>query len=210
MAKQYINKDYPVYFSYAHNSSKPGCEHISDCVDAIRQELEAQNVEYRIDRRDVDPGNRITDFMKEIGWNSEVVVLVFSDKYFRSLHCMYEFVQIKKALKKNPNKLLLCIKSGDINLSDTNYTMELEDYWKIQKNEYEKIDFHRLRNHSETEIAAHDNGFYLDDIRDLHSFFSTYIYYNANRIDYTKFVDDIIEHFKSPTRPTIKKSPTIR
>jgi len=117
-----INKGRPVYFSYARSSSKkPEWEHLSDCVDAILKQLEDQNIEYRLDKRDIGAGGRISDFEKEIGWNSEVVVLVFSDKYFRSMHCMYEFVQIKNALKKYPNKRLLCIKSGDFNLSDSNY-----------------------------------------------------------------------------------------
>ena len=84
-----VNQGRPVYFSYARNSTKqPGWEHISDCVDAILKELEAQNIEYRLDKRDIGAGDRISDFEKEIGWNSEVVVLVFSDKYFRSMHCM--------------------------------------------------------------------------------------------------------------------------
>ena len=103
-----INKGRPVYFSYARNSTKkPGWEHISDCVDAILKEFDAQNIEYRLDKRDIGAGDRISDFEREIGWNSEVVVLVFSDKYFRSMHCMYELVQIKKALKKYYAKIAL-------------------------------------------------------------------------------------------------------
>lgn len=63
-----INKGRPVYFSYARNSTKkPGWEHISDCVDAILKEFDAQNIEYRLDKRDIGAGGRISDFEKEIG-----------------------------------------------------------------------------------------------------------------------------------------------
>ena len=59
---------------------------------------------------------------------------------------MYEFVQIRSALKKYPKKRLLCVKSGDVDLSDPNYLLELEHYWGNIKEEYETIEFHHLRN----------------------------------------------------------------
>ena len=191
-----INKGRPVYFSYARNSSKkPGWEHISDCVDAILKQLEDQNIEYRLDTRDIGAGDRISDFEKEIGWNSEVVVLVFSDKYFRSMHCMYELVQIKKALKKYPNKRLLCIKSGDFKLSDSNYIYELEHYWGDVKQEYEEIERHKSREHSGIEKAAFENGFYFDDILGLYPFFSALNYSYATNNDWSGFVADIKKYY---------------
>lgn len=191
-----INVGRPVYFSYARNSNKkPGWEHISDCVDAILKEFEAQNIEYRLDKRDIGAGDRISDFEKEIGWNSEVVVLVFSDKYFRSMHCMYEFVQIKKALKKYPNKRLLCVKSGDFNLSDSNYIYELEHYWGDMKQEYEEVERHHSREHSGIENAAFENGFYFDDILGLYPFFSALNYSYASNEDWSGFVADIKKYY---------------
>ena len=196
-----INKGRPVYFSYARNShKKPEWEHISDCVDAILKEFEAQNIEYRLDKRDIGAGDRISDFEKEIGWNSEVVVLVFSDKYFRSMHCMYEFVQIKKALKKYPNKRLLCVKSGDFNLSDSNYIYELEHYWGDVKQEYELIERHHTREHSGTEKAAFENGFYFDDILGLYPFFSALNYSYATNEDWSGFVVDIKKFYAETSK----------
>lgn len=191
-----INKGRPVYFSYARNSTKkPGWEHISDCVDAILKEFDAQNIEYRLDKRDIGAGDRISDFEREIGWNSEVVVLVFSDKYFRSMHCMYELVQIKKALKKYPNKRLLCVKSGDFNLSDSNYVYELEHYWGDVKQEYEEIERHHSREHSGIEKAAFENGFYFDDILGLYPFFSALNYSYSTNTDWSGFVADIKQYY---------------
>lgn len=195
-----INEGRPVYFSYARNSNKrPEWEHISDCVDKLLGTLDANNIEYRLDKRDIGAGDRITDFEKEIGWKSEVVVLVFSDKYFRSMHCMYEFVQIKKSLSIFPNKRLLCIKSGDMDLSDIKYIMELERFWGNMKQDYEAIEYHRLRAHSGTEKAAFENGFYMEDIRNLYSFFSAINYANAKNEDWSDFVDDIKKYYiKNP------------
>jgi hypothetical protein len=202
-----INKGRPVYFSYARNSSrKPEWETISDCVDKLLDQFDAENIEYRLDKRDIGAGDRISDFEKEIGMKSEVVVLVFSDKYFRSMHCMYEFVQIKKSLQSFPNKRLFCIKSGDFNLADIKYIMDLEHYWGDMRQDYEAIEYHRLRAHSGTEKAACENGFYMDDIRNLYSFFSAINYVNANTGDWSSFIKDIKKYYiQNPEPPTLCK-----
>lgn len=203
-----INQGRPVYFSYARNSSrKPEWEHISDSVETLLETMTANHLEYRVDIKDIGTGDKISKFEQEIGWNSEVVVIVFSDKYFRSMHCMYEFVQIKNALRQYPDKRLMCIKSGDFNLADINYIMELEDYWSDQKKEYEKIEYHRLRNHSGTEKAAWQNGFYLEEIRNLYSFFSAINYSNAASINYDNFVGDIVKYYKTTPKPDRTPNP---
>ena len=203
-----INQGRPVYFSYARNSSrKPEWEHISDCVDPLLNTLTVNGLEYRVDVKDIGMGDKISKFEEEIGWNSEVVVIIFSDKYFRSMHCMYEFVQIKRALETYPEKRLMCIKSGDFNLSDVNYISDLERYWGNQKFEYENIEYHRLREHSGTEIAAYENGFYLDDIRKLYSFFSAINYSNATSINYNGFVGDIVRYYKTTPKPKLTPKP---
>lgn len=203
-----INQGRPVYFSYARNSKrKPEWEHISDSVDTLLETMTAYNLEYRVDVKDIGMGDKISKFEEEIGWKSEVVVIIFSDKYFRSPHCMYEFVQIKNALQNYPEKRLMCIKSGDFNLADSNYIMDLEQFWVNQKNEYERIEFHRLRNHSGTEIAAHENGFYLEEIRNLYSFFSAINYSNAASINYDSFVGDIVKYYKTTPKPLLTPKP---
>ena len=208
MPTKCINEGRPVYFSYARNSSrKPEWEHISDCMEPLLEAFRANNIEYRLDKRDIGMGDRISNFENEIGWKSEVVVLVFSDKYFRSMHCMYEFKQIKNALQKYPEKRIMCIKSGDFDLSDTNYILELEHFWGEQKQEYERIEYHRLRKHSGTEQAAWQNGFYIDDIRELYSFFSAINYSNAQSIDYGSFLMEIVRYYTSTLKQEQKPKP---
>ena len=49
-----INKGRPVYFSYARNSSrKPEWETISDCVDKLLDQFDAENIEYRLDKTNI-------------------------------------------------------------------------------------------------------------------------------------------------------------
>ena len=196
-----INKGLPVCFSYAPNSDeKPEWEHIADCVDTLKQLFDAKNIEYLIDDTP-ESDTEISEFGKNIGkWNAKVYVLVFSDRYFRSFHCMYEFVQIKKALKNDPSKRLFCIKSGNFNLSDINYILDLEHFWGDQKQEYEESQYFHTREHTEVEQAAFVNGFYMSDIRSLYSFFSTLNYAYANNQNWDGFVNEIINCYTSPSK----------
>ena len=202
-----INKGRPVYFSYARNSNdKPEWRHISDCVDIIVEKFQQENIEYRLDVRDLSTGDRISGFEKEIGHKSETVVIVFSDRYFRSMHCMNELIQIQKSLKTNPNKRLLLIKCGDFNLADMHYIRDLAKFWTAKKNEYEEIKFHRIREFSSTEKAAEESGYFLDKIRELYSFFSSYNYFDASKGNWDNFVNDVIKYYKTTPQPETKSA----
>lgn len=186
-----VNKGRPVWISYAPNSDeKPEWNHIADCVEQLTAVFKEQNIEYRINETWGSTAD-ISDYEKSIGWESDVIVLVFSDRYFRSMHCMYEFVQIKKAIKQFPQKRLYCIKSGDFNLSDINYILDLEHFWGDQKQEYDEVSYHKTRPITNAEEEAHNNGFYMADVRSLYSFFSTLNYANANSQDWNEFAKEI-------------------
>ena len=195
-----INPGRPVWISYIGNSSEnPEWEHIADCVDTLVQLFKENGVEYCVN--DIpEEGDTISEFEKKIGMYSQEMVLVFSDRYFRSLHCMYQLVQIKKAIQKYPNKRLFCIKSGSFNLSDINYILDLEHFWGDQKQEYEEVSYHKTRTLKETEHAAHSNGFYMDDVRSLYSFFSTLNYANASSQDWNHLVKEIITCYTAPSK----------
>lgn len=189
-----INKGRPVYISYAGNSStKPEWEHIADGVEDLKAALEAEGIEYCI--RNLMMGDNLTDFERQIG-EAEVVVLVFSDKYFRTEHCMYEFVEIKRSILKHPDKKLLCIKSGTFDLADVNYILDLEHFWGNESQKYKEREYHQMRQHTEQEKSANDNGFYIDDIRKLYSFFSSINYLNMAVVNWKDFVSDISEYYK--------------
>ncbi|MBQ4407380.1 MAG: hypothetical protein II852_10260 [Bacteroidales bacterium] len=195
-----VNKGKPVWFSYAPNSDEnPEWSHIADCVEQLTDIFKAQNIEYCINGT-WGSNASISEYEKNIGWKSDVIVLVFSDRYFRSLHCMYEFVQIKNAIKENPQKRLFCIKSGDFNLSDINYILDLEHFWGDQKQEYDEVSYHKTRPITNAEEEAHNNGFYMDDIRSLYSFFSTLNYANAHSQDWNDFAKEIADSYTSVSK----------
>ena len=95
----------------------------------------------------------------------------------------------------------MCIKSGDFDLSDPDYIMDLDDFWRAEKQKYEKIEFHCLREHSGVEKAAFQNCFYFEDIRNLYTFFSAINYQNASSINYDTFLGDIAKYFTTTPKP---------
>ena len=189
----YINEGRPIYITYARNDEKhPGWEHISDIKDKVVSALRANNLDVYDDDGDIKAGDSITEFEKEIGY-SEFTILVFSDKYFRSHHCMYEYAQIKKAVDEGKKKKLICIKSGSCKLDNVRYIDELRDYWAEYAAERTKIQYKRTRNLTPIENAAKDNDYYADYIGDLYTFFSNQKYLNADNLD----VDILVSDFKS-------------
>ena len=120
-----VNHGRPVWLSFVGEGNQNNV--LPECVGKIVQLFEKYHIEYCIDNT-AESSPDISTFDKKIGWASSVIVLVFSDSYFRSFHCMYEFVQIKNAIKKHPGKRLFCVKGDDNNLSDINYILDLERF----------------------------------------------------------------------------------
>lgn len=194
MAK-YINEGRPIYITYARNGKNPGWEHISDIEPIIVEALRHNNIDVYDDEGDLKPGGKITAFEEEIA-RSEFTILIFSDKYFRSHHCMYEFAQIKNAIKKGikQSENLICIKSGNCKLDDANYIEELRDYWADYAAEKAKIKYKRTRYLTPIEVAAEENGYYANYISDLYAFFNNQKYLYA---DNPNLINDIVDTFKS-------------
>ena len=191
----YINEGRPIYITYARNGKNPGWEHISDIEPIIVEALRHNNIDVYDDEGDLKPGGKITAFEEAIG-HSEFTILIFSDKYFRSHHCMYEFAQIKKAIEEGikQSENLICIKSGNCKLDDATYIEELRDYWADYAAEKTKIKYKRTRYFTPIEVAAEENGYYADYISDLYAFFNNQKYLYA---DNPNLINDIVNTFKS-------------
>ena len=187
----YINDGRPIYITYARNGNNPGWEHIADIKDKIATQFRQNNIDVYDDDGDLKTGDSITEFETEIG-DSEFTILIFSDKYFRSPHCMYEFVQVLDAYNKGNKRKLVCIKSGDCNLKDNRYLDDLKKYWVEYGGERYKDE---LAGMALTPIQkeAKNNRYYVDYLKELYPFFSKCKYENAETLD----IDALINDFKA-------------
>lgn len=166
---KYINDDAPIYITYARSDSKhPGWEHIDDVVDLIKERFVEEKIQYSIDTEDIDAGDTISSFEKAIG-EKPYTILVYSDKYFHSWHCMYELAEIRK--NKDKKKGFVYINADNIDLTDK-YLSDLEDFWDANGTKIAKIRRHNTRKLTDIESEAEKHNYYIDNILDLKSFFS--------------------------------------
>lgn len=165
----YINEGKPIYITYARNDEKhPGWEHIQDVVDIIIKKFREERIQYSIDTEDIEAGDSISAFEKEIG-EKPYTILVYSDKYFHSWHCMFELAEIKKNRDKKNGFIYINADNTDLN---DRYISELEHYWDQRELELRPIKRHRSRQLTGIEKAADDYNYYIDDILGLKAFFS--------------------------------------
>lgn len=97
---QYINPNFPVYFSYAGNNDASECD-LEASVKQLRELFDREHIyylDYQVEGRSAfEPGKTYAKSEEEIG-NGEFIVVVLSDKYINlnyngktTLHCMYEW-----------------------------------------------------------------------------------------------------------------------
>ncbi len=78
-----------VYISYKHN------EATNNHVEAIINGLKANRIDYSIDKEHVGYRDSIRKYEEEIGQGARIIVIITND-YLESPHCMYELTQIWK------------------------------------------------------------------------------------------------------------------
>ena len=94
MEKKYINKDNHVYFSYAWADG----EHpdIEEDVDKLCKILDDNNIKYKRDKENLcDYRSNIQESEEKIGGGSAIIVVI-SEKYLKSEHCMNEWHLIRE------------------------------------------------------------------------------------------------------------------
>lgn len=202
MAKNYLNSDNPVYFTYSRNSvEKAEWKSIADVVDDLLKTFCKENIKYSVDKEDIKVGDKISAYEHEIG-DAKYVIIILSDRYFYRYHCMFELCNI---LKNTEGKTIKYIKSGNFNIQSLEYRKKIKDYWVQQKALIEnRIATYRNPDISLLEQSAIDNGFYLDFIDQLSKLFRDVSYENADNIRlgllgsnprHTQFVDEIKRDF---------------
>ncbi|MBQ1697209.1 MAG: toll/interleukin-1 receptor domain-containing protein, partial [Bacteroidales bacterium] len=202
MAKNYLNSDNPVYFTYSRNSNeKAEWKSIADVVDDLLKTFRKENIKYSVDKEDIKVGDKISAYEHEIG-DAKYVIIILSDRYFYRYHCMFELSNI---LKNTEGKTIKYIKSGNFNIQSLEYRKKIKDYWVQQKALIEnRIATYINPDISLLEQSAIDNGFYLDFIDRLSKLFRDVSYENADNIRlgllgsnprHTQFVDEIKRDF---------------
>lgn len=96
--------------------------------------LETNHIDYIRDEKNCGYGDDIIEFEKEIGKADNVLIMV-SEKYFFSRNCMFELALIMKDSRFGKNRLW--VSADDFSRKD-DYFRSIYDYWKAEKERYEK------------------------------------------------------------------------
>ena len=195
MAKEYINKDNPVYFSYASNNDEH--PHIADVTDQLCKRLAEEGLLYHISKEHVKCGS-INDFEIEIGY-ARCIIIVYNKKYFRSEHCMNEYAKIVETTKDETTRKIVLINSDGISLNDETIK-EIIDYWN-------EVETNRSQYHDTITQQTIDHQYYNKpetsfSIQNIKNFFSKYSRKKTNEhhiLDESvlnEVIRDIINYYK--------------
>ena len=113
-----------VYISYKHN------EVTNDHVEAIINGLKANRIDYSIDKEHVGYRDNIRKYEEEIGQGARIIVII-TDNYLESPHCMYELTQIWK--NKNVKERVFPIIDIEKYPRDSEGLLKSKSFWTKER-----------------------------------------------------------------------------
>lgn len=163
---QTINPNHPVYISYSwKNANKPDLE---DDVDRICQLMTEQGIYYKRDKDNLCPYRwNINDAEKEIGEGSAILVVI-SEKYIKSLHCMHEWHVIKEN-GKIWNRVFPII-LPDAQITNKEKYKEYHQYYLKRRNDLISQQSEGIIPLSTAESEAAKFDYYINDLRDMYQY----------------------------------------
>ncbi|MBO7595504.1 MAG: SUMF1/EgtB/PvdO family nonheme iron enzyme [Bacteroidales bacterium] len=187
---KYINNEAPIYISYSRKDGKV----VSELLNLLRD----NGIVVYGDWGDIKHGSSITDFEREL-CNAKMVVMVVSESYFKSMHCMYEYACIRQ---NHHLEKLWIVKCGVFSYSDSNFRRDLMMYWGgkyacLENESYEML--------TPIEHATLENGCYIGkdtvfNIRYLPQFLDERVYFRDTD-DLYHLVDSIVDSIKNISNP---------
>ncbi|NAS13189.1 toll/interleukin-1 receptor domain-containing protein [Poritiphilus flavus] len=110
-----------VYISYAWN------EESESLAKAIEKEFQEEGIQTIRDKKHLSYKGRIRDFMNEIG-RGKYIILIISNKYLRSEHCMFELLQIFKS--GSFYERIFPVVMDEVKISKASDRLTLVKYWE--------------------------------------------------------------------------------
>ncbi len=91
--------------------------------------LEAEDIRFVVDKRDLSYRQNIRDFMIQMG-EADMVIIILSNKYLKSEYCMFELLEIHK--NENLNERIFPIVLDEVRISSSSDRLEFVKYWETQ------------------------------------------------------------------------------
>lgn len=111
----------PIFISYSHS------ERCKPFVDSVVTGCSSALINYSIDFKDLLYGESIREYENMMGEGSKCIVII-TEEYLQSPHCMYELTKIFKAHKEKHNKIYPLVDTGKYT-RDSSGLDALRSYW---------------------------------------------------------------------------------
>jgi hypothetical protein len=120
-----------VYISYAWGDSSLEGQRRGRLVDQLYAAISAAEITVLIDREQIKPGDRISNFMKAIA-KGDAIIIILSQKYLESENCLFELNGIWKQANQDPGRFLqrvIPLTLPDVKLKSTEDLFAKSQYW---------------------------------------------------------------------------------
>ncbi|MBR2105123.1 MAG: toll/interleukin-1 receptor domain-containing protein, partial [Bacteroidales bacterium] len=199
--KQYINPDNPVYFSYAWaNDEHPDIE---EDVNNLCKLLEENHIYYKRDKDNLCPYRwSIQKSEEEIGEGTAIIVVI-SERYLKSLHCMNEWHLIRE--NGQIWKRVFPIVLGNLKLTDKD---TFREYYKIFTDRAQNLIDQQQEDIiplTRVETEAANAGFYVNDLKRMYQYLADNNKLNQHELRKDNYAVIIgqLKDFLKETAPTI-------
>lgn len=203
---QYINPDTPVYISYAWaNEANPDLE--AD-VNNLCQIMERNGIYYKRDKENLCPYRwSIHKAEEEIGEGCAVIVVV-SEKYIKSLHCMHEWHLIRENGKISQRVFPIVMPGADITVKSK--YKEYYAFFNQRKQELVEQLAEGIIPLSNSETEAAHFGYYLNDLAALYQYLADYntAKHIVRENDYAALISQLKSYIGSKSGVEIKPQAT--
>lgn len=170
MEKEYINKNNPVYISYAWaNSEYPNIE---KDVENLCEVLEANSISYKRDKTNLCPYRwSIQKAEEEIGKGTAIIVVI-SERYLKSPHCMNEWHLMRENGKIKDRIFPVVLE--DAKITDKNIFKEYYNFFKDREQSLIEQQKEGIIPLTRVETEAANAGFYIDDLKKMYQYLADY------------------------------------
>ena len=166
MGKEYINPNNPVYISYAWADDK--YPNIEEDVENLCEILEANYIDYKRDKTNLCPYRwSIQKAEEEIGEGTAIIVVI-SERYLKSLHCMNEWHLMRENGKIQDRVFPIVLESCKITDKDT--FREIYKFFKDRADALIKQQAEDIIPLTRVETEAANAGFYIDDLKRIYQY----------------------------------------
>ncbi|MEL6718185.1 MAG: TIR domain-containing protein [Bacteroidota bacterium] len=130
-----------IFFSYAWGVNDETGQNREELVDQLYNSLEASGIDVIRDKKDLNYGELISEFMEQIG-QGDLVIVFTSAKYAKSPYCMFELYEIARNSKWDQRaftRQILPVIVEFVNFNDPMVLEEYFEYWEQTEQKWAKF-----------------------------------------------------------------------